>query len=91
MSLQTKQIEQMHKLLQVLTVVTLEAHGGCSEATQAVEYQMSVLDEMMIPVEIMLQMIIDLRNLTGEGRMACHKALKRANGDQELAVEYLRR
>lgn len=91
MSLQTRKIDQMYKVLQALTAVTMESHGGCSEDTQNLEHQMFVLEELMTPAIITVEMVLDLRNLTGEGMMACKKALTETKYDQEKAVEYLRR
>jgi len=42
-------------------------------------------------MEITAKMVKDLREKTGLGMMDCKKALSESNGDQEKAVEYLRK
>lgn len=91
MSVQIDQINQMYKALQAMKEMLFEAHGGCSESTQAVEYQMSKLEDEMTAVEITADMIKQLRVLTGEGMMSCNKALRHSKGDMEKAVDYLNR
>jgi hypothetical protein len=89
--MQTDQINQMYKALLAMKEMLFEAHGGCSEATQAVEYQMSLLDEEMASVDITAEMIKELRVLTGEGMLSCNKALRSCKGNMEKAVDYLNR
>ncbi|MNC07253.1 Elongation factor Ts [compost metagenome] len=85
-----EKLDQMHKTIQALTAVVTEAHGGCSEATQHLEYMTIVLDDMMAPVEITAEMVKELRKRTGDGMMYCLKALRHADGDMQKAVDYLR-
>lgn len=91
MSMQSEQINQMYKALVAMKEMLFEAHGGCSEATQAVEYQMLKLEEEMTAVVVTTDMVKELRALTGEGMMSCNKALRHSKGDMEKAVDYLRR
>lgn len=90
MSLHTEQMSQVLKTLQAMKEMLFEAHGGCSEATQAVEYELSVLEELMTPVEITVDMVKELRQNTGEGMLACKSALYQARGDMLIAVDILR-
>lgn len=90
MSTVNDKLDQMHKMIQAITAVVTEAHGGCSEATQHLEYMTIVLDDMMTPTVITTDMVRELRQRTGEGMMSCHKALKHSDGDMDKAVDYLR-
>ena len=90
MSLQTDKLNQMYKVLQTMKEMLFEAHCGCIEATQAVEYQMYELDELFKPVEITHVMVAELRELTGEGIMSCNKELQQARGNMTFAVDILR-
>lgn len=85
MSIQNDQIRQMYKALLAMREMLFESHGGCSEATQAVEYQMSQLDELFADVVITSEMVKELRETTGEGMMSCLKALRKARGDMDRA------
>lgn len=90
MSIQNDQIQQMYKALLAMREMLFEAHGGCSEARQAVEYQMSQLDELFKPVEITSDMVKELRKQTGEGMMCCLKALRQARGNLTFAADIMR-
>jgi hypothetical protein len=83
-------LRQMFQTIQALSAVALESHGGVSEATQNLEYQIALLEDLFKPVEITADMVKELRSLTGEGMMSCHKALKHCSGDMQKAVDYLR-
>lgn len=90
MSLQTKQLEQMYKTVQALKEMLFDIHDGYSEVTREAAYQMELLDMVMTPVAITTDMVKELRQLTGEGMMSCHKALKQSQGDMKEAVDILR-
>lgn len=42
-------------------------------------------------MEVSLEQVKKLRNMTGAGMLACKKALEESNGDFEKAIEYLRK
>lgn len=90
MSIYDEKFMQLHKALRAMSDVILEFHTGSSESTQKLELEMYKLDELMKGVDVTVDMVRDLRNLTGEGMMACRKALIQARGDEEKAVDYLR-
>ena len=84
-------LDQMHKTIQALYEVVTEAHGGTNSSTQHLDHMMVVLDEAMSPpVAITAEMVLELRRRTGDGMIACQKALKRSDGDMLKAVDYLR-
>lgn len=92
MSISNDKFIQLHKALRAMSDVILELNSTyTSEATQNLELEMFKLDELMKPVEITVEMVIYLRQLTGEGMMSCNKALRHCNGDIEKAVDYLKR
>ena len=83
-------LRQMLQTIQALSAVALESHGGVSEATQNLEYQLAVLEELFEPYDITAEMVKELRIATGEGMMCCKSALTQAKGDKLRAVEILR-
>lgn len=87
----SKEFIQFHAALRAMSEVIVEyTRGYTSEATQTLELEMYKLDEMMTPVEITADMVKQLRVLTGEGMMACNKALRQANGNMELALDIVK-
>lgn len=87
----TDQMKQFHAAMKAMYAVIKEMNEHCvSEATQDLDYQMSVLNDFMSPAAITFEMVRDLRILTGEGMMACSNALKSARGDKSRAVRILR-
>lgn len=85
-----EEMKQMYLTIQALSVVVLESHGGVSEATQNLEHQIAVLEEMFKPFEVNAEMVKHLREITGEGMMACKKALIHTRGNVHEAVLWLR-
>jgi hypothetical protein len=81
---------QLHKALRAMSEVILEFHTGVSEATQNLELEMQNLDALMAPVEITAAMVLELRQRTGDGMIACKKALVHSDGNMIKAVDYLR-
>lgn len=61
------------------------------ECAVELEEQMKHLTVAPDPVNITADMVKDLRTATGEGMMACKKALTHCNGNFEDAIDYLKR
>lgn len=66
-----------------------ETHGYDSHySSQEYEVEKRVVKKRLL--EITREMVQELRNQTGEGIMACNKALRHSNGDMDKAKDYLR-
>lgn len=84
-----EKLNQIHSVLRQM-LLYFEEHQFEDGATSKLFAEMAELDEMMKSVVITEEMVRDIREYTGDGLMACHKALERANGDMKKAKEYLR-
>lgn len=60
------------------------------ECAVEVRKKLDTISDHYKPITITREMVQALRNQTGEGIMACNKALRHSNGDMDKAKEFLR-
>lgn len=86
--MQDKQIQQIYVTMQALFAVVKNTEDSLSH--RSLQYQMDLLKEIMTPAEITVDMVLSLRAASGDGMIACQRALVKANGDHKLAIQILR-
>lgn len=88
-------INKMYETISAMGVVINEVasyncHGRAKMNKSWTELNNMVKELNKPPVEITAKMVRDLREHTGEGLMACKKALVASHGHYDKALEHLR-
>jgi 3-deoxy-D-arabino-heptulosonate 7-phosphate (DAHP) synthase class II len=88
-------INKMHETISSMGVVINQVSDYNCPGRNEMNKRWNELERMMKelnkpPVIITAGMVNDLRAKTGEGVIACKKALVASNGDHDKATEYLR-
>ena len=88
-------INKMHETISAMGVVLNEVASDRCHGRKAMNERWCELERMMKemnkpPATITAEDVRSLRERTGEGLMACKKALTASKGNIENAVEYLR-
>lgn len=87
---QLKVVDGILEVLDVMNTILQDTDNGwCQYLSAQIKHLNATVDQMR-PVEITSDMVLELRAATGEGLMACKKALVKSRGSMVKAKEIMR-